>query len=299
MPAFKNRFPLYKKSISSTPVSLSTTLLLESVTWCLSSQRIIQPRCLILWYECDLTSPCELPPEKSLSGEETKRRKSPARAVLAAGFGGGQGSQVLKDSCQGRRGLPDPLQEGETCLPPASGGGVDPLCRTRRESSWVKRSSLVFHPSPGREDSLPPRQPAASCWGSLGEQWRARGCGLLHPSLDPRGLAQTAHGPSPRTESALLQASSPWVSHPLSSHLSLTNERETPERTCLDKLFGGNKWTWLGLSFLFCIITSNFTTFKNDLVVSYKVKYTLLSVKVFPQEKLNSLSTETPAYKCV
>ena len=42
-------FPHYnKKSISSAPVSMSTTLLLESASWCLSNQMIIQLRCLIV-----------------------------------------------------------------------------------------------------------------------------------------------------------------------------------------------------------------------------------------------------------
>lgn len=75
MPTFKNLFSHYEKSISSTTVSMSTTLLLESASWCLLSQKIIRPRCLILRNKCDLTTPCELLPEKSLSGGKTKNAR--------------------------------------------------------------------------------------------------------------------------------------------------------------------------------------------------------------------------------
>lgn len=185
-PTFKNRFPLYKKSISSTPVSMSTTLLLESSNWCLSSQRIIQLRCLILWYKCDLAS-CELPPEKSLSGEETKRRKRPARAVQAAGVGGSRGSQVWKTRAKAKAGggsripskrwkpvLHQPLEV--ECIPPAESAENHP---GQRALVWcftgagVERAAYCL----------------ASWCGSLRELRRARGCGRPHPRLDPRGPA--------------------------------------------------------------------------------------------------------------
>lgn len=135
MPTFKNLFPRYnKKSISSAPVSMSTTLLLESASWCLSSQKIIQMRCLILRYKCDLTPPCELLPEKSLSRAKRKRHEESSKCCADRWVWRWQRQPSLKYSRHGRRGLPDPLQEVETRPLPLV-EGVGPALRIRRESS--------------------------------------------------------------------------------------------------------------------------------------------------------------------
>lgn len=289
-PTFKNRFPLYKKSISSTPVSMSTTLLLESLNWCLSSQRIIQLRCLILWYKCDLASSCELPPEKSLSGEETKRRKRPARAVQAAGVGGSRGSQVWKTRGKAKAGggLPDPLQEVETRPPPASGGGVDPPCRIRRELSLIPGKELwCFTRSRGGKGSLRP------CFLVRKSERAVAGQGVWSatPQAGSQGPSWTAHGPPPgRGEGpsrlAPLGYSSILFPHTLqpvlfpapafSSPLSPTRERLQNTHSWTS-YFGGNKWTWQGLSFLF-LWYQPLQPLESDLTVSYKVKWTLFNL---------------------
>lgn len=134
IPTLKNLLHLSKKkSISFTPVSMSTTLLLESASWCLLRQRIIQLRYLTLRYKCELTSPREQLPEKSV-GQRQKERKSPARPEQTAGVMV-QGQPSLKDSRQSQEGAPGSHPRGGNPPSIISERGSGTPCRIRRESS--------------------------------------------------------------------------------------------------------------------------------------------------------------------
>lgn len=150
-------FLAIKKSISPSPVSMSTTLLLESASWCLSSQRIIQPRCLILRCKCDLPS-CELLTEKSLSWEETKIGKSPAQAAPTLGL-------VVVGAAESERLTPRPEVDPRS---PPRGGNLPSTSLWRWE--WVPPAGSAEN-RPGQsglaacfpgKGSLPPCRPAAS-----------------------------------------------------------------------------------------------------------------------------------------
>lgn len=158
-------FPHYnKKSISSAPVSMLTTLLLESASWC----RFFQPEDnsaeMFDCYDINVISllhvSCFL--KNHLVEQREKDVRSPEHAVLTAGVGGGRSKTSLKDSRHQLRGL--------------LGSGSHPQDPQR----IVLGKPFQPHASqelrePGVNSSLLPCLPAASWWGSLVKQWQASG----------------------------------------------------------------------------------------------------------------------------
>lgn len=113
MPTFNIFSPRYEKPISCTPASMPTTPRLQSASrWWLSSQRIIPLRCLILRYKCDLTSPCELLPEKPLSGRKT----NPPASRACSGRPGRAARSGESWPRQAARARPRSPAGGGTCL---------------------------------------------------------------------------------------------------------------------------------------------------------------------------------------